>query len=107
MREGEGRGWKKVRTNGNLTDGTLAYASVGNDVSLLVWLELLDSMYPPVDVLALRLVDPAICSRGDEAENGVLVGHPFARCVAFGAVHAHGITDKEVVVHSFVASKSI
>ena len=53
-------------------------------------------MYPPILVFALCLVDAAVSSGGDEAEDGVLVGDTFASRVALCAVDPHWVSDKEI-----------
>ena len=81
---------------GYFTNCALANASVSDDVALFVGLELLDGMYPPIDVFALSLVDTAVGSGRDETENGVLVSDTFAGGIAFRSVHAHGVCDEEI-----------
>ena len=86
----------RTKTDRNLANRALANASVCDDISLLVGLELLDGRYPPIDVFALSLVDTAVGSGRDETENRVLVGDTFAGGVAFRSVHAHGVCDEEI-----------
>ena len=95
-----------TKTDRNLANRALANASVCDDISLLVGLELLDGMYAPVDVLALGFVDSAIRPGGNETKDGVLVRYPLASAVALGAVEPHGIGDEQIVIHSSVAWSS-
>ena len=81
----------RVATYRNLTDRALGYARVRDDIALLVGLELLYRMQAGLGLLALRLVDAAVGTRGDEAENGVLVADARLAAVAFGAVVPHGV----------------
>lgn len=79
------------QTYRNLSDGTLANASVGDNIPLLVRLELLYGVDFGILPETLRLVYAPIRSRGYKSENGVFRRHRAAHSIPFYTVHAHRV----------------
>lgn len=83
-------------TYSNLSDSTLADASISDDVPLFIRFELFDSVYLTILLLAPSLVDSAIGTGGNEAEDGILVPYTPASVVSLGSIKAHGVLEIHV-----------